>query len=319
MEKRRYFYLLSTPRGEEEVAQAEFQALVGTVADDPRLPFAPLAAEVNRAAYVSFCAEHIASSADVEGLCRQIRERGLAAERFAIREERIPHGLKTNFRESVIEIANSITGRPDLQNPLVEFVLVASPKGWHFGRIISKSDRSWAAHTKKLHSYSSSISARMARAMVNMAGRAGKKLLDPCCGAGTILIEAASIGLEAVGCDSNPTWPPKARENTQHFGLSVEVFVADAREIGGVFDAIVTDLPYGRNIPTDAKQTEEILAHLRELAPIMVLVAGQPLDDVLGRLGYKSRLAATAKKGGLVRYFYSSITGRQINGRLNPS
>eukprot|EP00964_Phaeocystis_antarctica_P095891 scaffold62284_cov27-Phaeocystis_antarctica.AAC.1 len=35
--------------------------------------------------------------------------------------------------------------------------------------------------------------------------QASPALLDPCCGSGTVLYAAASLGLSAVGCDLNPT------------------------------------------------------------------------------------------------------------------
>lgn len=317
-----YFCLLGAPLGEEELARAEFQALVGIPANDARLPSAPAAADVSRAAYISLCAEHIASGSDLGELCRQVGERGLAADGFAIREKRIPHGLEVNLRESVISVAGCITGHPDLRTPSVEFLLVARPEGWDFGRIISQADRSWAKHVRKLHSYSSSISSRMARAMVNIAGQPGQRLLDPCCGAGTILIEAASLGLEAVGCDINPLWPPRALENAQNFGLSVGAFVADATEVSGCFDMVVTDLPYGRNVLLDLRETREILANVGKLAPILVLVAGQRLEEMLNDLGYQSRLVATAKKGSLVRYFYHCLAPHPRNAnarRFRPS
>jgi len=307
LKEKGYFYILAVPLGEEDLARAEFEALVGTAANDGRLPTAPQGVDVSRAAYVSVCAEHIASAAELEELCCQVRQENLKAAGFAIREKRIPHKLKAHLREGVIRVADCIGGYPALGNPSVEFILVATPAGWHFGRQVSESKRSWTRHARKLHSCSSSISSRMARAMVNLGGLPGQRLLDPCCGAGTILIEAADMGLKAVGCDINPLWPPRAAENARKHGLAVETFAGDAREIDGHFDVVVTNLPYGRNTPWEADLAPQILAHMRRLAPRLVVVSGQPLERILRDVGYQERLRATASKGSLVRYFYSCV------------
>jgi putative N6-adenine-specific DNA methylase/tRNA (guanine6-N2)-methyltransferase len=85
------------------------------------------------------------------------------------------------------------------------------------------------------------------------AGAAGR-LLDPFCGSGTILIEAARLfpGLDIVGVDRNPAAVEGARRNVEAAGLSgrIEVRLMDARDISsfypaGHFRAIVTDPPYG--------------------------------------------------------------------------
>lgn len=309
-----HFYVLGGPEAEQGLAAAEFEALLGSPPEDARLPWCPAAADVGKAAYVSLCAEHIASAPDLGELCQRAANKGLCAEGFAIRESRIPRGLEVNLREAVIGVANCITGRPNLRNPSVEFIVVARPEEWHLGRIVSESDRSWARHARKLHGYSSSICSRMARCMVNIAGRAGQTLLDPCCGAGTILIEAASAGLEAVGCDINPLWARRASENARQLGLLVRTFAGDARQISGGFDAVVTNLPYGRNARQDTQEMQEILANLRGLAPTLVVVSAHPLVQALNDLGYSARLVAEVKKGNLVRRFHRCTVPRASHG-----
>ncbi|GAA3334615.1 hypothetical protein GCM10020331_103270 [Ectobacillus funiculus] len=75
---------------------------------------------------------------------------------------------------------------------------------------------------KKPHSYSTSLSTRVARAVANIAvpDPTGIKAIDPCCGIGTVLVEALSMGINIVGSDINPLVLPGARENIAHFWLS---------------------------------------------------------------------------------------------------
>jgi tRNA (guanine10-N2)-dimethyltransferase len=90
---------------------------------------------------------------------------------------------------------------------------------------------------------------RKARCLVNLSGvRPGQRLLDPCCGSGSTLIEAALMGVHAYGSDSDPRAVAGSRENLDALGLDATLRTLDARRMdawGTVFDAVVSDLPYG--------------------------------------------------------------------------
>jgi len=98
-----------------------------------------------------------------------------------------------------------------------------------------------------------SLEPRLARALVNLAVvRPGQSVLDPFCGTGGVLIEAAHMGLDAWGSDLDPAMVAGARENLSHFGLQGDVVVADVADATAELgveevDAIVSDLPYGRS------------------------------------------------------------------------
>jgi 23S rRNA G2445 N2-methylase RlmL len=89
----------------------------------------------------------------------------------------------------------------------------------------------------------------VAAAMVRLAGTGGR-LLDPCCGSGTILLEAMRAGWSTSGTDIDPesiriaTWnAPNAR-----------IGLADVRSLpyeDGALDACVTNLPFGNQFRID--------------------------------------------------------------------
>lgn len=100
-----------------------------------------------------------------------------------------------------------------------------------------------------------SLHPRYARALVNMTMvRRGERILDPFCGTGGILIEAATIGVRACGSDISPDMVEGCLRNMRHFGLPYDrVEVADIGDIGDIFgkvDAVATDPPYGRATST---------------------------------------------------------------------
>lgn len=90
----------------------------------------------------------------------------------------------------------------------------------------------------------------VAAATVRLAGATPGRLLDPCCGSGTILQEALSTGWEAVGSDVDADAVAVARDNApQAF-----VDVGDVLQLphdDASFDAVVSNLPFGRQFQVD--------------------------------------------------------------------
>jgi modification methylase len=81
-------------------------------------------------------------------------------------------------------------------------------------------------------------------------------VLDPMCGIGTTLVEAAAVGRRAVGVELEPRWAELARANLvhalpTHLIARAEVRVGDARQLpalladlAGQVDLVVTSPPY---------------------------------------------------------------------------
>ncbi len=77
----------------------------------------------------------------------------------------------------------------------------------------------------------------------------GQRLLDPCCGSGTILIEAALMGASVQGGDNDPEAIKATRENMKDAAVQGQIEQWDARVLplrDGSNKRIVTNLPWGR-------------------------------------------------------------------------
>jgi tRNA (guanine10-N2)-dimethyltransferase len=125
---------------------------------------------------------------------------------------------------------------------------------------------------KKPFFHPSAMNSKLARCMVNLAhARENDCLLDPFCGTGTTMIEAALIGVRAIGVDVQRRMADGARQNLQYFSLKPEaIIVADARKLPVTHvDCMVTDPPYGKSATTLKSSTkaivESVLASAREL------------------------------------------------------
>jgi 23S rRNA G2445 N2-methylase RlmL len=105
---------------------------------------------------------------------------------------------------------------------------------------------------KKAHR-AGSLKPPVAAAMLLLVGLApGQSLLDPCCGAGTILAEAGKFGAEVWGGDIDLSAVSAARVNASAAGIAATVNAWDARALpipDGSVERIVSNLPWGRQAP----------------------------------------------------------------------
>ena len=92
---------------------------------------------------------------------------------------------------------------------------------------------------------------RLSRIMVNLCGLTeGSTVCDPFCGTGTTLLETESMGIHGIGIDFDTHMCEMAGTNLTCNGFSSNVINADFGYISEIIDevdAIVTDVPYGRN------------------------------------------------------------------------
>ncbi len=114
---------------------------------------------------------------------------------------------------------------------------------------------------KKPFFHPSAMSSKLARCMVNLAcARVGNLLLDPFCGTGSVMIEAAFVGCRVIGLDIQRRMAVGCRKNLNHFKVIQEgLVIADSRMLPLTqLDCLVTDPPYGRSAST-MKSTTKLL------------------------------------------------------------
>ena len=97
--------------------------------------------------------------------------------------------------------------------------------------------------------YPASLDPQLALAMVNLSGaKKNQPIVDPFCGTGGILIEAAFSGRKAIGYDISTWMLGKCKQNIDHYTLKNVTFsVGDATTLRKKCHAIVTELPFGKN------------------------------------------------------------------------
>ena len=107
----------------------------------------------------------------------------------------------------------------------------------------------------------------LAAAMVSLAGQPGGVLLDPCCGAGTILAEAIAAGWSASGCDNDQAAVQIARRNVPAAAVEAGDALALARPDGSA-GCCVSNLPFGRQFPVPGDMSRWLRRLLAETARV---------------------------------------------------
>lgn len=263
---------------------------------------------VPHAAYLRAGIQVIAKGRTLEEILDKVKVLDLDVEEFRVELLNISD-MEIQNLDTIIAVADAIQYyRPNLNNPKHRLLLLIQETGYTFGEIVAEPDHSYRQHDDKPYRTSSSLPAQLSRALVNLVLPSTKTILDPCCGTGSILLEAQAMGLEAYGGDWNPKMVGMSQKNVAHFEYSADIALLDAREWSGRFDAIVTDLPYGINLEVSEEVVRGILTHCVNLAPVAVFVAGQDMTDWFREAGYhKIEVFRVPKYNGFVRYVHRAF------------
>ena len=125
-----------------------------------------------------------------------------------------------------------------------------------------------------------SLHPKYARALINLTGvKRGGTVLDPFCGTGGIVIEAAEMGMKAIASDFDPEMVAGTRENLEYYHLPLHDFetidIGDIPERFSEIDAIACDPPYGRSTKTGGENVDHIYARALEAFPKVLTQEGR--------------------------------------------
>jgi len=201
------------------------------------------------------------------------------------------------------EIGLRVNGTPDLVNtPVNTFGIVLLNDKWYFGKLV-ESESVWFLHQKKPHMYSTALSTRVARAVANIAipHPEGVRAIDPCCGIGTVLVEALSMGINIVGRDINPRVVLGSRKNIAHFELEGTVEIGPIAEVVDDYDVAIIDMPYNLFTHITPEEQLEILKEARRFTKKVIVVTIETIDHMVEEAGFVITDRCVAKKGHFIR------------------
>lgn len=295
-------YTYACHEEERSLCGLELRRLFGRMPERNQLE-SPLCLDPSRSPFLKLRLDPLAEADSLEGLEEQAESIELSGETFKVFS--VKTGESPDYdaqREIERRIGGRITGKAEMRRPDRKFGVIQTRGRWILGEL-RHSEAVWLRHSVKPRSYSTALSTRVARAVANIAVPApqGQTAIDPCCGIGTVLIEALSMGMNMVGADINPLAVQGARQNLKHFGLPDVVKLADMRTLEGPFDAVVLDLPYNLCSKLPPAERLEMLRSARRLGKRGVILSAEPIEDDVVHAGFRIADAARMAKGAFVR------------------
>jgi len=213
--------------------------------------------------------------------------------------EKIRHEERKSIER---ELGWHIKGEADLMEAEIVFGIVPFGGRWYFGKY-RKSEPVWLHHQKKPREYSTALSTRVARAVANIAvpNPDGVHAIDPCCGIGTVLVEALSMGIDIVGSDINYLAADGARENIAYFNLEGDVKTGPISGITKNYDVAIIDLPYNLYTSITPDEQAAIVQQTRRIADKAVIITIETIDQVIEEAGFEIQARCEAIKGHFSR------------------
>jgi len=301
-----YLYTTNFSALERSLCGMEMKSLFG-IEQDRKDFYTSVYVDPSRSPFIKHCISVLYTDPTLKGLQEKIRLGGLHAERFKVYYIDI-EGENPGFHEKRLlegETGKSIAGSAEMEAPAVIFGITRKEGLLIFGYCESN-DYHWQKHKIKPCSYSNSLSVEVSRALVNIAvphiGRC--TLIDPCCGVGTVLVEALDQGIDAEGYEINRCIGGNARINLDHLGFRDVVTIADMNSIVKHYDAAVLDLPYG--VFTSIKPGEQLalIKSTRRMADRAVIVTFEEMSEMISGCGFSINDTCTVTKGKFTRHIY---------------
>jgi tRNA G10 N-methylase Trm11 len=177
-------------------------------------------------------------------------------------------------------VGYAIEGLASFHNPEIIYGVTCYGGKWYFGLVVYNT-MLWKKHKSKPHSYSSSLGINTAKAILNVAaqGDLTKKIIDPCCGVGTVLLEGHYSGYDITGCEINYKVANKARQNLKHYDYQGRVIRGDIKDISEAFDVAIVDLPYDNLCKLDEAHMLDIIRNAARISKRQVLIYSIDLTE----------------------------------------
>ena len=299
-----YFYFTNCSDMEKDLCDMEMKSIFGKVPKD-KILFSNKDFDPSRSPFIKLKISSIYIEEKLEHIINKIKENKISYDDFKVNYIKSENG-DVSYEErlkAIREIGFVVTGFPDIHNPKIELAITKVKDKWIFGELI-KNNFKWQKHNDKPYSYSNAVPLRMARALVNIAVGDNRELtlVDPCCGIGTVVIEALDLGIDVKGYEISKSIACNARNNIEFLGYNREIITSgDMHNINETFDVAIVDIPYGLFSPVTIQEQIEIINTSRKIARKLVIITFEDMDNLIISAGFKIVEKCYMTKGNMTR------------------
>lgn len=302
-----YVYTYGWRPDETELCRMEMRAFFAKDTEENVL-ISDVKVEPSRSPFIRARLEVQFEATNIDELCERVMTIKLGNKTYRVvslndvalsKTEKWGHTKRRNIER---QLALAIEGEPDLTSPDILFGVVRLGEAYYFGELV-EGEAVWLNHQDRPQQYSTALSTKVARALVNIAVPeiTGKRVIDPCCGVGTVLVEALSMGIDIIGRDMNWFVTSGSRKNIAHFGYNGEVQLGPIEAITVHYDVAIIDMPYNVFTHSDSDSLQSIVTSARRIADRVVFVTVEPMDELLKVAQFTVVDRAIVRKGNFSR------------------
>ena len=237
-----FLYFINYQDNERELCKMEMRCLFNREINEKYF-FSDIDINASKSPFIKSKIKIIYSDESLDRMVRKIKEDNLSYDDFKVSYVKSEQGdVQYEDRlEATRKIGFVVNGYPDMHKPRNPLAVTKINGLWIFGEY-ERNDFKWQKHNDKPYSYSNALGLRMARALVNIAMKDNEEgtLIDPCCGVGTVVIEALDLGIKVKGCEISKQIAYNARENVEFLGYLRDTIVCyDMHKIKDKYDSAI--------------------------------------------------------------------------------
>jgi tRNA (guanine10-N2)-dimethyltransferase len=304
--EQKYLYTTNYSKDEESLCKMEMKCLFSTPLHEKHL-ISDIYVNPSRSPFIKKCISIMYTGDTVQEIVDQIVINKLSSINYKVAyfnadDESI------GFREGrsiEFEIGFNILGEAEMKNPSIIFGITKVANKWIFGECESN-DSEWLLRNVKPFSYSNALKVNVSRALVNIAvgTNMGCSVVDPCCGIGTVIIEAISMQINIKGYELNSYIAENAKANLRYFGFEDVITIGDMHDIEQRFDVAIVDLPYGIFTKISTEEQLAIISTARRIADRMVIITFEDMEQQISSFGFHIDDRCTVSKGTFERHIF---------------
>ena len=300
-----FLYFINYHDNERELCKMEMRCLFNREINEKYF-FSDIDINASKSPFIKSKIKIIYSDEFLDRMVRKIKEDNLSYDDFKVSYVKSEKGdVQYEDRlEATRKIGFVVNGYPDMHKPRNPLAVTKINGLWIFGEY-ERNDFKWQKHNDKPYSYSNALGLRMARALVNIAMKDNEEgtLIDPCCGVGTVVIEALDLGIKVKGCEISKQIAYNARENVEFLGYLRDTIVCyDMHKIKDKYDSAIIDIPYGLFSPVTLEEQKAIIHTARNICEKMVIVTFEDMEKFIVEAGFSVIDKCVVPKGNFKRH-----------------